>query len=435
MKILTIAPGLGIGGAERTAARFASGYLENGHESAVLNLGDAGFRGDQLNRCGIPLFEWTDGPDDAMAAALAFKADVIHIHRCGWYNPLTTRVLQALRKHCRVRVMEKNIFGCVDSESPDGIVDVHLLLSRWCLWRWRRWLGRRRAFEIGVVLPNPADPTAFHRVSPEQALAYRVRLGLRPDHYVCGRVGQPIVGKWHPQTIVGFTELAAQNDNARLLLVGLPARLDSLVKSLPASLKEKIIVLPSISSDEELCCFYSSLDCFLHAAYQGESFGNVLAEAMLCGCPVVTASRPHRDNSQVEVVGHKEGGIVAGSVDRLGEALILLWQDHELRERLGRQARQRVITTCEAKNVMALASRVAEIMVGSESTEALRARLADDPSLTTRVDDAHMRQLLTNTLGGPRAAEMMRMEFEHHPLVHRLRNALRRWLEPFRTSH
>ena len=90
---------------------------------------------------------------------------------------------------------------------------------------------------------------------------------------------------------------------------------------------------------------YSSLDCFLHAARIGESFGMVLAEAMLCGCPVVTASRPFKDNSQVEVVGHLKGGVVARSAKSLATALRAFRFDPGIRQQLQSNLRQWVLLT------------------------------------------------------------------------------------------
>ena len=77
-------------------------------------------------------------------------------------------------------------------------------------------------------------------------------------------------------------------------LVGLPESLVPVLQSLPAEVRKQCVQLPLINSDHELSVLYSSLDCFLHAAASGESFGLVLTEAMLCGCPVVTVSRPYR---------------------------------------------------------------------------------------------------------------------------------------------
>ena len=57
----------------------------------------------------------------------------------------------------------------------------------------------------------------------------------------------------------------------------------------------------------------------------------VLCEAMLCGVPVVTLSTPLKDNSQLEVVGHGKGGLVALTPEALPEAMVALIGDADLR--------------------------------------------------------------------------------------------------------
>jgi hypothetical protein len=134
----------------------------------------------------------------------------------------------------------------------------------------------------------------------------------------------------------------------------------------------------------------------------------VLAEAMMCGCPVVTVSQPTRDNSQVEVVGHEQGGLVAGSFGQLGNALARLWEDAALRRRLAAGCRQRILEICETKRLVARALRAAE-----SGTEFI-----------TRVSDEEICSLATNVLGEPR--DLRWMKLANSGIEHRLRQLARR---------
>ena len=58
----------------------------------------------------------------------------------------------------------------------------------------------------------------------------------------------------------------------------------------------------------------------------------VLCEAMLGGIPVVTLSTPLKDNSQLEVVGHEKGGLIALTMDAVPTAMSRLINDRPLRE-------------------------------------------------------------------------------------------------------
>jgi hypothetical protein len=165
---------------------------------------------------------------------------------------------------------------------------------------------------------------------------------------------------------------------------------------------------------------YSSMDCFVHGAQIGESFGMVLAEAMLCGCPVVTASRPHKDNSQVEVVGHRRGGVVAASLANLDDALHTFRYDTRLRAELEPNPRDWVLSRFAADHVAALALRIGQHALGAESRMSLIRRLADNRELISEVPDSEIHGLLCDTLGKPRASELIAMRLVHRRSAQRV---------------
>ena len=39
------------------------------------------------------------------------------------------------------RVVETNVFSRVDYSPGADLIDVHFQLTKWCMWKWRRWLG------------------------------------------------------------------------------------------------------------------------------------------------------------------------------------------------------------------------------------------------------------------------------------------------------
>ncbi|MEL6919325.1 MAG: glycosyltransferase, partial [Bacteroidota bacterium] len=96
--------------------------------------------------------------------------------------------------------------------------------------------------------------------------------------------------------------------NLYLLMVNAPESI--LQQAEKSNYRNKIIIVPKILGDQKLAIAYSAMNVMVHIAEQGESFGLVLPEAILCGTPVITMSTPWGDNSQCEVVGHKEGGFV-----------------------------------------------------------------------------------------------------------------------------
>jgi len=426
MRILTVCRDLSRGGTQRVACTFSIAYKRAGHETAVLAWCGDGPRRASLEAAGIPVFSGAGGLAAAVAAADAFRPDIIHMHRPGMRNDAETELLRVLRRPDR-RVLETNVFARVDRSPAADLIDVHFQLSAWCMWRWRRWLGAERRQHAGVVVPNAVEVADFQRAPAGDIAAFRAANDIPADAYVCGRVGQPAAANWHVQILRAFDCLARHHPGAYLVLVGLPQNLLSELESLPADVRRRVRRLPLTDSDRQLSLIYSCLDCFIHAAHSGESFGLVLAEAMLCGCPVVTASRPHKSNTPVELVGHRRGGLVAGSAKRLPQAVLALWADQELRRSVTATARQWVESRYASDKVAATALRVAQMALGCTDRRRLISALEACGDLKTETTDAEIRALLSDTLGGPDPLELLAMRIVHNPLVQRAICAFLRW--------
>jgi glycosyltransferase involved in cell wall biosynthesis len=418
MRILSVTAGLNRGGSERAAQNFSTAYRALGHDVAVLVWKEDGCRRQQLEAAGVEVFDGIGRLDRALGAAGGFNPDVIHIHRVGIARAIETYVLERLRTGGR-RVIETNIFGRADDSDGARLIDVHMHLSAWCLWRWQKWLGHRAAQPIGVVVPNPVDGDAFAPAPPQEVAALRAKLGVPQDAYLCGRIGQKSGPNWHRQIFDAFARLAQLDAAAHLLLVGLPDALRPALDAVPPDARRRIVELELTDRDTELSTAYSALDCFIHAASFGESFGYVLTEAMLCECPVVTASTPHVNNSQVEVVGHLSGGVVAGSIKALGDAVVSLWSRPSLRRDIKARLRQHVLRRFEARHVAATAVEIATLALDTGDRRALRRRIAERPELRSHVSDDEMRRLLSHTLGRPRFIELAEMRLRHTSAVQR----------------
>ena len=90
----------------------------------------------------------------------------------------------------------------------------------------------------------------------------------------------------------------------------------------------------SHSADPEVIgSFLNSLDIYLHGRKDGETFGNVLAEALLHGVPCISHHSVSGANAQVETIG--PGGYVLKSKSEYREKLFRLYGDPLLRKNLG----------------------------------------------------------------------------------------------------
>jgi glycosyltransferase involved in cell wall biosynthesis len=328
VRILNVVAGMGVGGTERAAQNLSLGLKALGAEVAALAHAERGPRERAYRDAGIQVF----GPGEAGAAA-AWQADVVHVHRAGYANARETALLGAL-KGPRVKLVETNVFARFDAGEGGRLIDAHCLLSRWCAWKWSAWGGAAARAKRMHVLPNPVDAARMARAPDAARSAVRARLGVPPERFLFGRVGQPHAAKWSPRMLAAFAEVVARGRDVGLLMVGAPPEIAAAAGRLPAGARERVVSLPVTDCDRRLAELLTTMDGFLHIARIGESFGMVLCEAMLCGVPVVTLSTPLKDNSQLEVVRHGVGGLVALDPAAVPEAMLALMDDAGLRARV-----------------------------------------------------------------------------------------------------
>jgi glycosyltransferase involved in cell wall biosynthesis len=328
VRILNVVAGMGVGGTERAAQNLSLGLKALGAEVAALAHAERGPRERAYRDAGIQVF----GPGEAGAAA-AWQADVVHVHRAGYANARETALLGAL-KGPRVKLVETNVFARFDAGEGGRLIDAHCLLSRWCAWKWSAWGGAAARAKRMHVLPNPVDAARMARAPDAARSAVRARLGVPPERFLFGRVGQPHAAKWSPRMLAAFADVVARGRDVGLLMVGAPPEIAAAAGRLPAGARERVVSLPVTDCDRRLAELLTAMDGFLHIARIGESFGMVLCEAMLCGVPVVTLSTPLKDNSQLEVVRHGVGGLVALDPAAVPEAMLALMDDAGLRARV-----------------------------------------------------------------------------------------------------
>jgi glycosyltransferase involved in cell wall biosynthesis len=331
LRILTVVLDLEKGGTQRAAQVFAEAYASLGHDSRVLAMEATGPRARELEQSRIPVWDGRDS--DAIHVAAAWAPDVIHLHSLR----LEPEFVSVLVRACGAKsVIETSVFSV---PSPwEDLLDTSFQLGTWCEWLYARRGGNPKK---SAIVPYPVDERGFFRAPPEDAGAFRQRWGIAPGDILILRVGQAYPGKWSPLLLDAFAELVSGGEQAKLMLVNAPNELLKLADTSPH--RERICVVDQIIGDAGLRVAYSAADIFAHVADQGESFGMVLAEAMLCNTPVVTMSTPWGDNTQTEVVGNMRGGLVTTSRRGFVEALRALARDPSLRKSLGEGARSRVL--------------------------------------------------------------------------------------------
>jgi glycosyltransferase involved in cell wall biosynthesis len=348
MRILTVVINLEKGGTQRVAQVFAEAYAGLGHDSRVLAVAAEGPRARELEAAKVVVWDGRD-PGSIQRCA-AWKPDIIHLHSLGLDSSFVTALLTSCKSKS---VVETNVFS---APSPwEAQLDLSFQLGTWCEWLYLRRGGDPRKT---VVVPNPVNDRAFFRASCEEAAAFREKFGVGSDEVLILRIGQAYPGKWSPLLLDAFSELVSGGIPATLMLVNAPPELLGIVER--SRHRERVRVIDRIIGDDGLRTAYTAADVFAHVADQGESFGLVLAEAMLCNTPVVTMSTPWEDNTQPEVVGNMKGGLVATSREGFITALRTLATDPSLRQKLGEGARARVLEHFGASSVAKRALTLSE---------------------------------------------------------------------------
>lgn len=422
MRILTIIDHLGPGGRQRTAQNFTIGYQEAGCEVAVLTLTQAGPRLRALQQCKVPVFVGGPTVNDQAGAtrkAIGWCPDVIHLHSEGPVRDFEARSVEMLKaaSSVHVPVLETTSFGKVDYRQRYTLTDVHLLMTRWTLWRWRQWSRPLRPRPLGVIVPITADPSTFYPAPHDEVSAFRRRYGLPGEAVVLGCVARPDPLKWPPLLFDSFKAVAAVHPHVYFMVAGLAEAARRSVEALPPDVRRRFIELPFIQDDAALRTFYSAADVFLHASPIGESFGLVFVEALLSGTPVVTHSTPAKHNSQLEVVGHLRGGLIANDEEGMISALHQLIRDAPLRQRLAQQGSDYVRAHYTQEQVIPTLLQIADIARQTPERSTLERRLRTEAGLRSDVSDEEVALLLKNTIGRVPLRQRLLMRLVHTPAL------------------
>lgn len=179
-----------------------------------------------------------------------------------------------------------------------------------------------------AVTPLGVDPLFFS--APEAAALAAVRAKYRlPERFLLN-VGTVSVKKNIPIMLDAVARARAQAPELPpLVIVGRPGH------GIPEAWPDRVIRIPQTGHDELRALYHAAALLLFPSRF--ESFGLPVAEAMACGCPVVVS-----DSSALpETAG--DAALTAGVDDAAGlaAAILRLWRDAGLRERLAAAGRAR----------------------------------------------------------------------------------------------
>lgn len=204
---------------------------------------------------------------------------------------------------------------------------------------WRALLGS--AYSRSAVIYNGVDTQHFMPDTDAAAIAgHRARFAIPPRAFVLGSVGRLAPEKNHALLLDVLEELRRRSLNAHLLLVGEGPLRAQLVRLIDERHLQAHVTLAGMLADVRPAL--NAMDVFVLPSTRVETFSNAALEAMAMARPVILS----RIGGATEMVSEAGEGFTIDCTrlhSDLPPLLAELCRDVELRERLGRAARARVL--------------------------------------------------------------------------------------------
>jgi glycosyltransferase involved in cell wall biosynthesis len=359
-----------VGGSEVEAQRVCSALIKRGHRVTVATTG-----GPPMP----PLRKWTDpaGVPVRLYAAHwnGVMKDVVYAIGVAWLLIRERRNYQAVYflmqgLHLAVglpvaRLLRKTILMKVGGSgvlpamalSPTGRLEIHWL---------RKWaasvmilnegmraeaLAARLPADRLVWMPNPVDTEHFSPLPDAERRQLRVQHHLPPDASVIIYTGRLAPEKSLHVLVEAFAAIRRQCPQAYLVLVGdgpMRAALTEQTQRLGCQDNTRFVgtVAPS-----EIPQWLQMADLFALVS-PSEGFPCALVEAMSAGLASVVSDIP----AIRQLVQSEQHGLLSppGDAGAVSAALIRLLDDHELRRRMGAEARRSVKERYSTERVLEL---------------------------------------------------------------------------------
>lgn len=349
-----------VGGSEIEAQRVASALIKRGHHVQVLCAGGPPMPElrDWIDPAGVPVRILTRrsrgrAKDFVFAFEVAWaiwsgrkRYDVIYFLMQGLHLAAGLPVAHWLGKPIVMKFGGSGVIPFMRA-SRAGRVELGWLRQ----WAARLMVLNEAMIEEGIAdgfareqftwMPNPVDVSEFRPAQPGETAAWRAQHGIPLQACVTIYVGRLSPEKGLPGLLRGFTRAARSSPAAMLVLVGdgaQRAELEALASQLELG-PDRIRFIGRVNITEVPFWLRSS-DVFALTS-PSEGFSCALLEAMSAGLASVVSDIPA--NRQLIDPGIHGLTVPYGDESSIGDALLQLSEDPEVRERMGQTARQRVV--------------------------------------------------------------------------------------------
>ncbi len=351
MRIFFVTTGLSTGGAERQLVELLRYLVQRGHKVQVVSLRPRGAISCEVEALGVPVEHLGIRRPTDMFQALGRLARIAHRFRPdflqGWmyHGNLAASVIARIVNAPVIWGIRQSLY---DLQREKPLTRMVIRLSA----RWSRkasaivynaHVARRHhedigfASERGYVIPNGFDSKKWH---PDEGARHSVREELRvaKDAMLIGLVARYHPMKAHGVFLKAAKLLAAQRQNVHFVLVGRDVSPANPFFKPWLATEELRGRLHLLGERQDVPRLTAALDIASSSSW-GEGFSNAIAEALLCGVPVVATDV----GDARHIVG--EAGILVppGRPEALARAWgQLLNMGREARNRMGKAGRRRV---------------------------------------------------------------------------------------------
>ena len=349
-----------MGGSEVEAQRIASAMIQRGHQVQVLCAGGPPMPAvrEWVDPQGVPVRILTRrsrgrARNFAFALRVAWaiwsgrkRYDVVYFLMQGLHLAVGLPVARWAGKPIVMKVGGSGVIPLM-RRSRAGRIELEWL---------RQWAARLMVLNEGMMeeaiadgfprrqltwMPNPVDVSEFRPPQPGETAAWRTRHGIPLQACVTIYTGRLSPEKGLPGLLRGFAQTARSSPDAMLVLVGdgaQRAELEALAGQL--QLGPDRIRFVGLVKVTEVPFWLRSSDVFALTS-PSEGFSCALLEAMAVGLASVVSDIP----ANRQLIDPQIHGLTVpfGDESSIGEALLQLSGDPEVRKRMGQAARQRVV--------------------------------------------------------------------------------------------
>jgi glycosyltransferase involved in cell wall biosynthesis len=190
-------------------------------------------------------------------------------------------------------------------------------------------------------------------------LAFRNKYGVSEEDFAVGLVGLLI--PWKGQNLFLDVAKLLRNNISNLVMMivgGTPDECGDYERELRQRvIQEGLLDIVTFTGHvSDMCSVYNGLDVVVSASTSPEPLGTMVIECMAMGRPLIVPN--HGGGSEMNTPGETALVFKAGDAESFALSISTLYQDSELRNRLGLEAREKALATFD---VVTHARRVEQV--------------------------------------------------------------------------